>query len=254
MRFATTTLALLALAVSPAFADLTITSKVTHDGGAPQTAMSYIASDHLRVSQPDGNEVIVDPVAGSMTMLDGKKKTYWVMTRQDFDAMTQKMSEAMNSPEMKNLPPEVQAKMQAMMGGMLAVNVEKTGNSRKVAGYNCDEWTITIGQFSKTTECVTNDFKLPEQSWARYREFEDRMKSMMAAMGPMAKNMGPMMEQFKKIKGFPVASSTSVSIMGRNSSSTSEVTSVKEGPIDASVFQIPAGYTKVDNPMSKMRR
>ena len=256
MRFATATLALLALAVSPAFADLTVTSKVTHDGSAPQMAMSYLAPDHIRVSQPEGGEVIVDAATGTMTMIDNKKKQYWVMTREDWDAMTKQLSEAMNSPQMQNLPPEVQEKMQALMGSMMTVKVTKTGSSRKVAGYNCDEFLVTIGSMSKTTECVTNDIKLPEQSWARYREFQDRLKSMMGAMGgPMAKNMSAMMEEFRKVKGFPIASNTTVSIMGRTSTSTSELQSVKEGPIDPSVWQVPAGYTRVDSPLKKgMRR
>jgi hypothetical protein len=250
MRLAITTLAL-GLIVSPAFADLTITSKVTHDGGDPQTAVSYMSSDHVRVAQPDGNEIMVNFATGDMTMINGAKKQYWVMTKQDWDAISAKMKNAMASPEMKNLPPEVQQKMQAMMGGMMTVNVAKTGNSRTVAGFKCDEYTISIGEFSKSTECVTKDVKLPVEAWARYKDFADRIRTMMAAMGPMAKNLDAMQEQLKKVQGFPVASSTTLSIMGRNSSSTSEVTGVKEGAIPATAWQVPAGFTKVDNPAAK---
>ena len=41
--------------------------------------------------------------------------------------MTAKMNEAMNSPEMKNLPPEVQKRMEAMMGGMMTTMMGGTG-------------------------------------------------------------------------------------------------------------------------------
>jgi hypothetical protein len=251
MRFATAALTLLTLAATPLFADLTITSKVTKDGGDPQSAISYISGDHVRMAQPDGNQVIVDFTTSAMTMVDSAKKQYWTMTKADWDALAARMNEAMNSPEMKNMPPEMQQKMEAMMGGMMKVDVQKTGNTRTIAGYKCEEFNINIGTFSKSTECVTDSLKLPAQSWAKYREFTDRLKTMMAAMGPMMKSVGAMQEQLKKVHGFPVASNTTVSIMGHTSTSTSEVTSVKEGAIDASVWQVPAGYTKVDSPLQK---
>ena len=251
MRSAITTLALLALGVSSAFADLTITSKVTKDGGAPATAMSYISPDRIRMSQAEGNEIMVNFATGDMTMIDGKKKQYWVMTKADWDAIAAKMKDAMNSPEMKNMPPEVQEKMQAMMGGMMTVKVEKTGASHTVAGFKCEEYNISIGTFSKSTECVTQDVKLPIEAWSRYKEFADRLKTMMMAMGPMAKNLGAMQEELKKVKGYPVSSTTTVSIMGHTSTSTNELQSIKEGTIPASAWEIPAGYTKVDSPAKK---
>lgn len=251
--------ALLLAAALPALADdLTIISKVTRDGGPPQTATNYISSDHVRMAQPDGKEMIVDLKTGDMTTLDTAKKTYYVMTRQDFEAMNAKIQEQMNSPEMKkaqeqlkNLPPEQRAQMEKMMGGMFTISVEKSGTSRKIAGYDCENWTIAIGQFSKSEECVTTQLKYPVAAWDAYKGFADSMKSMMAAMGPMAKDAMKMQEQFKKMKGLPLAYTSSTDIMGHKTVIASEVTSIKYGPIPASAFAIPAGYTKVENPMMK---
>ena len=58
----------------------------------------------------------------------------------------------MNNPQMKeaqermkNLPPDVQKKMHAAMGGLVgAVTVQKAGTTRKVAGYTCEDWTIAL--------------------------------------------------------------------------------------------------------------
>src|SRR6185369_8989035 len=100
MRF--TICAFLLVAALPALADdLTILSKVTRDGGAPQTTASYISSNHVRMSQGDGKEMILNLAAGDITVLDATKKTYFVMTRQDMEAMAAKIQEQMNSPEMK---------------------------------------------------------------------------------------------------------------------------------------------------------
>src|ERR1700694_1587495 len=148
--------------------DLTIVSKMTHDGGEPKTITSYISSDHVRSAQPEGNEAILDPKAGQMIMLDGKKKTYYVVTREDMDAAAAMMQEQMNSPEvkkaqeqMKDLPPDVQK----AMGGMFAVDVKKGDTSRTIAGYKCDNWNVTIGQFSKSEQCMTTELKFPVQAW-----------------------------------------------------------------------------------------
>jgi len=131
------------------------------------------------------------------------------------------------------------------------VIVKKMGTTRKVAGYNCDNWTITLGQFSKTEQCVTTELPVPAQSWDAYRGFAEGMRGMMASMGPMAKGMAEIAEKMKEMRGYPLASATSASFMGRSSSSSSEVVEVKKGPIPASAWEVPAGYRKVDNPMLK---
>lgn len=251
-------LLVVAVAATAAAQDMTIISRVTRDGGAPETRTSYISSDRIRISQPEGNEAILDLKSGDMTVLDSRKKTYYVITQKDLDDMAATMKERMNSPEMqraqeqmKNMSPEMQKRMQDMMGGMMAVTVTKTGTSRTVAGYHCDNWTVTIGQISKTEECLTTELKFPPQTYDRYKSYMDSMKSMMASMGPMAKNFDSMREQMAKLKGFPVATTSSTSIMGHASSSTSEVTEVKRGPIPASAWAIPAGYKQVDSPMKQ---
>jgi len=181
-----------------------------------------------------------------------------VVTRKDMETMAATMQEQMNSPEMKkaqaqmkNLPPDAQKTMESAMAGMFAVDVKKSGTSRTIAGYKCENWNVTIGQFSKSEQCLTNELKFPVQAWDMYRSYADSMKSMMAAFGPMARSMTTMQEQLKKLKGFPLANTTTTSVMGRRSVSTSEVTSIKKGAIPASAWEIPAGYEKVDNPMMK---
>jgi hypothetical protein len=248
---------LLFSAALPLFAqDLTIVSTTTHDGKSPQTTTSYISSDHVRMAQGEGRQSIVDFKTGAMTTIDDRKKTYYVTTRQDLDAFAAKMQEQMNSPEMKkaqaamkNQSPEDQKKMDDAMGSMFAFNVQKTGTTRKIAGYTCDNWVVTIGQFSRSEECVTSSLQLPVQAWEMYRHFSDSMKSAMAAFGPMAKNAGKMQEEFKKMKGFPLANTTTVDVMGHKSVIATEVTEVRRGPIPASAWEVPAGYTKIDNPM-----
>src|SRR5712692_3753655 len=154
MRLVIWSLAALAFAAGgPAFGqDLTIVSKVTKDGKPAETTTSYLSRDYIRNAQGDGKESIYDLKAGQMTVLDGKKKTYYVITRQDMELVAARMKEQMNSPEakkaqerMNNLSPEERKKMDAVMGGMFDFDVQKMGTTRKIAGYNCENWKITLG-------------------------------------------------------------------------------------------------------------
>jgi len=247
----------LAASVLAAADGVTITSKITKDG-TTSTATSYVTEDHARWQSPEG-VVIIDAKDSQMIMINDARKTYSVLTKADIDAAEAKMKEQMNSPEMqkaqeamKNLPPEQRARMESMMGGMFAVDVQKVGTSRKIAGYTCEDWTVKIGTMSTTEECVSSEVKIPLKTWEMFKSWTDSMKSMMAAMGPAGKSMGNMTEQMKKIKGIPLASKTTTNIMGHSSSSSTEVTEIKNGSIPASAFEIPAGYTKTDSPMAQM--
>jgi hypothetical protein len=63
--------------------------------------------------------------------------------------------------------------------------------------------------------------------------------------------MGPLMEKMKEVQGFALAERTTFSIMGKTTSSSREAVEVKQGPIDPSVFALPAGYKQVKAPGMK---
>jgi hypothetical protein len=253
MRFSTFTLTAFLLAAGAAATvvasdDLTIVSKHTHDGKPAGTSTSYLASDHVRMAREEGNETIVDLKTGVMTTLDGKKKTYYTVTKQDMEQMAAKMKERMNDPETKKAM-EMMASMGADMSA--SFDVKKTGATRKIAGYGCEEWTITMGTLSTIKECVSSELQYPARAWDTYKEFSESMKNMTSAFGPMAKSGAELAEKLKAMKGFPVATSMAVNVMGNRTTIESEVIEVRKGSIPASAWEIPAGYTKIDNPMLK---
>jgi cellobiose-specific phosphotransferase system component IIB len=253
MRFSTLTLTALVFAAGAAGAvvasdDLTIVSKHTHDGKPAGTSTSYLASDHVRMAREEGHETIVDLKTGVMTTLDGKKKTYYTITKQDMEQLKVKMQEKMNSPEMK----KAMEAMQSMSAGMsTSFDVKKMGTTRKIAGFSCEEWTITMGTLSTIRECVTSELQYPARAWDTYKDFSESMKNMTSAFGPMAKSGAELAEKLKNMKGFPVASSTVIEVMGNKTTIESEVIEVRKGSIPASAWEIPAGYTKIENPMLK---
>jgi hypothetical protein len=254
MRFSTLTFMALALAAGAgaAFAasdDLTIVSKHIKDGKPAGVTTSYLASDHVRMGSSEGHEMIVDLKSGTMTTLDVAKKTYYTVTKEDMKQLQAKMQEQMNTPEMKQAREAMASMGGGSMGGLF--DVKKLGTSRKVAGFSCEEWTITMGAMSTIKECVTSDLQYPVHAWDAFKEFSEGMKNMMSAFGPMANAGADLAEKLKAMKGFPVATATSLDIMGHKSTSETEVTEVRKGSIPASAWEIPAGYTKVENPMLK---
>jgi Domain of unknown function (DUF4412) len=263
MKFATHCLAvlvpMLGLAVPALADDLTILTKMTRGDEPPTTATSYVTVDHVRVVQADGREFMADLKSGNITMMDGKKKQYSVLTRQDMELIKARIQQQANSPEMqkaqeqmKNLPPDIQKRMQAAMGGLVnALTVQKTGTTRKVAGYTCENFLVSFGQFSKTEQCMSTELPLPDQAWDSYRDFANSMMGMMGSMGPMSKGVSELREKMKDLKGFPMSVTTTTTLMGRELKSTSEVVEVRRGPVPAAAWQVPAGYTKVDSPLMK---
>lgn len=261
----TAVLSTFALAAVPLAAqDLTIVSKSTRNQDPPQVTTSYISSDRIRMATADGSEMLAEPGAGKFTLIDNKKKEYYVVTKQDMEAFSAALAARMKEMEpkmrqaqeqMKNLPPEMQQKMAGLMGGFASsVTVTKGPGSRTIAGYKCDNWTLSIGEMSRTEQCLTMDVPFPPQIWESYQEFANTMKNSMAAMGPMAQGIGQMQEKMKDMKGLPLASTNTTKILGKTSTDSQEVTEIKKGPIPATAWQIPAGYKQVESPMSKMAK
>jgi hypothetical protein len=212
--------------------------------------------------QSDGREVMVDLATGDVTMIDNRKKEYSVLTQAQIEAAVVQMQERMKQgaaqasereERMKNLPPAMRERMQRMMGGMAAgVTVERGAGSREIAGYACDDWTIKLGAFSTTEQCLSTALPLPAQAWDNYKRLADRMTGLMSAMGPMGTGLAEMQAKFEKMKGIPLWAKTSVRLMGQTHDTLMEVTEVRQGPIPASAWEIPAGYKEVDSPLSRM--
>ncbi len=250
MRFATLTFSALLFAAGTAAApdDLTIVSKNTLNGKPAAASTSYLASDHVRMAQDGGHDVIIDLTTGVMTTLDGAKKTYYTTTKQDMEQFAAKMQEKINDPEMKK-GIEMMGKMSEGMAG--SIDVKKTGETRTVAGFRCDEWVITMNAFTTMKECVTSELQYPARAFDAYKDYSESMRKMMSGFGAMAQSGAELAEKMKAMKGYPVATSMKMDVMGQKTTSETEVTEVRKGSIPASAWEVPPGYTKIENPMLK---
>jgi hypothetical protein len=233
--------------------DLTIVSNVTRNGEPAGTQTSYLSAEHIRMAQPEGQELILDNKTGNMTMLDTKKKEYSVITPEDLQLMLGKMQEQSKKMEeqMKNMPPQARAMMEKMGGGGSSM-VTKTGPVRKIAGYSCETWTISLGEMARTEQCLSAEVAVPTQAWGRYKDFAEQMQSTLHAIAPRGPGVQSLKEKMSGMQGYPLSVVTNVKVLGKSSTTASEVTEIKKGPIPASAFEIPAGFKQVDSPMKKM--
>ena len=252
MRLTTLVFAALLSAASAASAsdDLTVVYKNTHNGEPADPSTYYMANDHTRMEMGEGHVMIMDPKAGTMTQLDSKEKTYYTTTKADLDAYAAKMAKMMNDPEMK--------KGMAMMSGMAKamaeydVVVQKTGQTREVAGFPCEEWLIKQNEFTTMKECVTTKVQYPARAYDAFKGYGDDMRKAMSPMiGSATKALKNREEKMMLIKGFPVATSTVSEVMGTKTTTESEVTEIRHSSIPASTWEVPSDYTKAENPMMK---
>lgn len=221
-----------ALALPLAAEDLTVVSKVTM-GDRSATSTQYMTSTKSR-STDGQNDSIIDFPTGRLTFVDHKKKEYWETTVQEMAAFMDKLEKDLKENPM----------LSSMFGGPEDVSVEKGKGSRKVAGYDCDDYRMTMGQNFVFEICAARGLQPPPQY------FEGRKLSY-AAMGPMGKRFGKMFDEMKKIKGFPLALDMDVNMGMAKINTVSEAVEVKKGAIPASTFEIPAGYSKKPSPFNR---
>ena len=212
--------------------DLTVVSKTTIDGKSG-TSTQWMSSTKSRTS--DGtNDAIMEFKTGRMAFVDHKKKEYWETTMEEmasyFDAL---MKDVKGNPMFEQ-----------MFGGPDTVKVEKLKTSQKVAGYDCDDYEMSMGSSLVFEFCAAKGLKPPPQ-------YYEGRKLSFASMGPMGTRYMKMFDEMRKIEGYPLAQVMDVDLGVVKQRHLSEATEVKKGPIPESTFEVPAGYKKGKSPFKR---
>jgi len=211
--------------------DLTIVSTVTPAKGAPYTSTQYITAERMRMSDGE-SDTIVDLAAGKIVQIDHKKKSYFETTFAEMQQHFAQLDEMLAANPM----------MESMMGKATDVQVDKTAETREIAGYSCTKYVLSMGSSLKESIWVTDELEMPA-------EYYDASKMLYAMMGPMATRFEKLLDEMKRIDGFALATDLDMKVMGMDASSTSEVTEIRDGSISSDVFAIPSGYKKKKSPM-----
>jgi hypothetical protein len=222
----------LAVALPATAEDITVISKVTASRGPGGTQTLYIAGDKMR-SNDGENDTIVDYATGTITFVDHKKKRYWQTTPDEMGAQFEELSTML----------EQNPVLSRMFGQAAEARVEKLG-SRTVAGHDCDDYRVSVGEAYSFDVCAAKDLQPGIDVHAARRLFA-------ANMGPMAGKMSKLFDELAKIEGLALASTMKINIMGANMVVTTEATEVKVGDLAGDVFALPAGYKSAKSPFAK---
>jgi hypothetical protein len=242
LRMLTIVAIIAALFFTPTFAgaDVFMKEKLHTDGMTimghtqpPQDKISttWIAQDKMRTDQGDMS-TIAKLEDGKMLVyhINHPKKTYTQLS--------------MGSGALKDFA--------SGMGGEMKVKITPTGESKKIGNWNCQKYLqeMDMGMMVVSEIWASEDIKIP------YKDFYE--KSAMAMMPPqpgMEASMQVMQDEMKKLKGVPVLTTTSTTMMQNTTiKSSRELIEIKEDTAPAGSYDIPAGYTKQEMPQGMGER
>ncbi len=222
-----------ALSSSVAAEDMTIVSTVSASKGAPRTSTQYFTDTKVRTA--DGSaDTIYDTVAGKMVFIDHNKKVYWETSLEEI---------AGAFAELRTLL-EQNPILEKMLPGDAEVTVTKTGQSREIAGYACNEYVVAMGQ--------TFVFRLWSAPGLRVSaQANQARKAFYATMGPMAGRIEKLIDKMQEVEGFPLETHFKTKIMGMDFETNSVATEVRLGPVPANAFDPPTGYKQKKSPYAR---
>jgi hypothetical protein len=234
-------------------ADGVLITEKTTTGGTTKTHQVQIEKERMRAESADGQTVVFDGARQVLWLINEGRKSYSEMTKADVDRMSGQMSDVMAKmqEQLKSLPPEQRAQIEAMMKGRGmpgagAAQPAKTEYRRtgpdKVGTWACDKYEgARSGQ--KVSELCTvdpkvlgfsaDDFQVSKQLMEFFRKLVPQGADRMFAIGT---------PEEQGFSGVPVRR-IDFDNNGQQRSVT-EITQFTRQTFPASVFEVPAGYQK----------
>jgi hypothetical protein len=214
-----------------------IHSRYAGYGGTTEKEVSYFQRNQVR--EESGDQItVMDFAARKIIMIDGKEKTYSVMTFEEFKRMMRegmrKAREAMD--EMKRQGISVPGMPSRAAGTITVAGIA----GATVAGYPCDGYRVSAGETVTEEIWVTKKIDVSQELGpAVWKEFEELTQD--------AKKMGFDVEDsgdapaYRKImeSGYPMKT------VDKQSGAVHEVTRAEKKELPASLFEEPKGYEQV---------
>ncbi len=241
----------LPLSTAAVLADSRIEYKATEGGGSSLSTI-LIGQGKIRSETDQNMSVIMDPTAGTTTILDHGKKTFTRITRADLASLADSLKQL--EQMMANLPPEARQMLAGRMGGAgmggPAPVTEDTGERATVAGRSCRVFRTTLDGKTTAEHCMADasaieipaaDRATMAAAMAWSKELTDAL-----AKGPMAR-----FGDSTPFRGGLVPLRTTT-IGADGTRKTSEFVGVTAVALAADQFAVPAGYK--EQPLPKIGR
>jgi uncharacterized protein DUF4412 len=235
-----------------------IAQKVTN-GTTTTAVQSQIEQTRMRSEIVSSNgrkqTVVFDGAAQVLRMIDDGAKSYTEMSKADVERMRGQVDAAMSAmqEQMKNLPPEQRARMEALMKGRGAAMTGAAGppteykkiGTGTVGKWTCDKYEGTKNGEKVSEVCTVNPAALgfTAADFDVTKQLADFFTSMMPQAGEGLFRMGSASPN--SFAGLPVRF---VGFAGGVPQTTSEVTDASRQNFPDALFQVPAGYQKRELP------
>jgi hypothetical protein len=225
-----------------------IVQKISRDG-AESTSQVQIDKTRMRTEVPDPSgskqAIVFDGDRQALLMINQERKSYSEITKADVDRLGGQMTDMM-----AKMPPEVRAKMEAMMKGRgmstgaPARTVYKRTGADKTAKWACDKYDgyQNTEKVSEICTVAPGALGLTAADFAVTQQFVAFFKTLMPQAAGQMFGLGKPEEQ--GFSGIPIKSSFTIS--GRTT--TTEVTDVTRQTFPDAVFAPPAGFRKEASP------
>jgi len=230
------------------------TTTTTHQSQIEQTRMrsEIVASTGRRQT------VVFDGAAQVLRIIDDEGKTYNEMSKTDLDGMRGQMGAAMTQlqEQMKNMPPEQRARMEALMKGRGAAmpgapaatptEYKKTGTD-KVGRWTCDKYEGTKNGEKVSEVCTVAPSALgfTAADFEVTRQLAEFFTSLIPQAAEGLFRIGSATPNPNSFSGLPVRV---VSFRGGDIQTVSEMTDASRQDFPDTLFQVPAGYQKREFP------
>jgi Domain of unknown function (DUF4412) len=254
--------AVIGLTAAPATAasGVLIAQKVTN-GSTTTTTQSQIEPTRMRseIASSTGRKqaVVFDGAAQVMRMIDDDGKTYTEMSKTDLDQMRGQMDGAMAQmqEQLKNMPPEQRARMEALMKGRGAAMTAVAGppteykkiGTDKVGKWTCDKYEgMKSGEkVSEVCTVAPSALGFTPADFEVTRQLTEFFKSMMPQAAEGLFSIGSATPNTNAFSGLPVRF---VSFRNGAVQTVSELTEASRQNFPDTLFQVPAGYQKREFP------
>lgn len=226
---------------------MTWDSKIVSNGHEMVTHTYYVPKKLKTVSDQGDDFSIIRIDQEKVYNVHTKEKTYSVMTFAEIEQMGKHMNAQMEQlqKQMKDMPEEQRKMMEKMLGGKAPgaqkeakVDVVKTGEQKAINGFACTRYSIKRDGKEEASLWVTPDVK----GFAGMRQDFLEQSRRMSAMTPGG--FKGLIDAMQKIDGFPIE--TEIGAMMKTT-----VTKIDMKTVAASEFEVPAGFTKVDNKLQE---
>ncbi|MEM9532011.1 MAG: DUF4412 domain-containing protein [Pseudomonadota bacterium] len=221
------------------------------DNEGTETSKTEIADGMVRMSTPgtDG-DMVFDSNNNRIIALNHQDRSYMIMDQATIEKLInmQKQMMAQMEAQLQALPASQREQMKKMMGQMMPGGMgnepqprsyERTGESREIAGYDCEVLEVYSGDRKASEQCVVDasDLDIPDADYATVRGMMDFVQQLAEGFSQMSDEIVDFGEPGED--EIPVQFTHYSKMAGTN---TGQLQSISQDDIDPAVFAIPNNY------------